>query len=330
MGKLARYLLCAALLWVAACAKKAPPEPEPPNRNVAEEKPQDRPSGRWQLRELQVELQLDDDQREPGVTLAALQDAVTASLAKLEQVRGVGSAEGVALRDQVAVHVQIAWQRVSEDFQPQPLATAGNANLLVQIVAHAEMPGERPSENRLAERSQRVMLPMPGSLDDRAKWLRDRATQAAVVAVADVLGELWANTATEAELQACLDSPQTWQVQAAAREVGERRLLTLRPRLEKLARDSRKDVAVVSAAALGRLGEAASVPLLVGLLESGQIEVVDAVLVSLSTMPAPEARAALVQAAASHPSQFVRKRARQLLGNGGGAELDAAATPSAE
>ncbi|MBI5607765.1 MAG: HEAT repeat domain-containing protein [Deltaproteobacteria bacterium] len=321
MKKLA--LVLALLALAAACAKK-PDSPQLPSSPLQPESGQQqantqapgsqRPSGHWQLVELHVDLQLEEGQRLSAVTSASLDAALQAAAQKTEQVRGFGPSPVVTRLDQAGVSVQIAWQRLDGDLRPVPLDHKQNGQLLIQVVAHAETPGERPSENRVAERSQRVMLPMPGALDDPAAWIQERATRAMVLALSDALGELWAGSASEAELEAYLDG-ETWQVQAACREIGERKLGKHRSRLEKLAKDTRKDLAAVCAAALGRLGDTASLPVLQSLLASGQPEVVDAALVALAGMAGPEARAIVSDTAEHHANSLVRRRAAQLLSN---------------
>ncbi len=311
-------LATSLLVLAAACAKKpadSPVQPESGQRQVNTQAPaSQRPSGRWQLVELHVDMQLEDDQRLAALSSESLDSALRSAAKNMEQVRGFGPMPELARQEQAGASVQIAWQRLDGDLRPVALNYNQNGQLLIQVVAHAETPGERPSENRVAERSQRVMLPMPGTLEDPAAWLQERATRAMVLALSDALGELWAGSATEAELEAYLDG-ETWQIQAACREIGERKLSKHRLRLEKLAKDTRKDLAAVCAAALGRLGDASSLPVLQSLLASGQPEVVDAALVALAGMAGPEARAIVSDAAEHHSNSLVRRRANQLLSN---------------
>ncbi len=312
-----KLMLGLALLALAAACEKKPAE-SPYQRGggqqqASEPKPAaDRPSGRWQLVEFQVDLQLEEGQRLAGVTSASLDTAARHAVGALEQIRGFDKGEGVPRLDQAGVNVQIAWQRLDGEMRPVAIDSKQNGQLLIQVVAHAEMPGERASENRVAERSQRVMLPMPGELASLPTWIQERAARAMVVAVSDALGELWAGSASEAELDAYLGGV-TWQVQAACREIGERKLGKYRQRLEKLAKDSRKDLAAVCAAALGRLGDPASLPVLQGLLAGNQPEVVDAALVALAGMPGAQARAILSETSQHHDNRLVQQRATQLL-----------------
>ena len=101
-----------------------------------------------------------------------------------------------------------------------------------------------------------------------------------------------------------------------AREAGERKLERARLPLQKLARGSRREPAVVAVAALGRLGHPDSVPVLVQCVDSMHLDVVDAALQALAEMRAPGAHTALVDLAQHHGEASVRQRAAALLAPG--------------
>ena len=69
----------------------------------------------------------------------------------------------------------------------------------------------------------------------------------------------------------------------------------------------------VAVAAVGRLGDAKSVPVLVACIDSGHLDVVDAALQALADMAAPEAHAALLRTATEHGEAGIRQRAADLL-----------------
>jgi HEAT repeat protein len=151
-------------------------------------------------------------------------------------------------------------------------------------------------------------------LADFPVFLKDKLGQAAAIAVTDALHQLWAAGLTDAELTPLLAEDVTLvQQAAAAREAGERKLLATREPLEALARTGRRDVAQVAVAALGRLGDVRSVPVLVEVLDSSHGEVVDAALQALADIQLPESMNALQTAADQHVDPAVRKRAKALL-----------------
>lgn len=320
---------CAAsvVLCAAGACSKSPPAVGPTGdaRAIAPSSdPPDKPSGRWLIRELQVELQLDADQRVAGADQTAVSAAVQQGLIKTETIGGVGPQPGFALGDQAGLWLQIAWQRLDDRGRPQPLQHSGDGQLMLLVIAHAETAAAGKRQHEVAERTKRSLLPVPSGLSDWPAWLLPRVQRAAEVAAVEVLGELWARGAPEADLAGALHAPALWQVLASAREIGERRLTEYRPDLEKLSRDSRRDVAVIAVAALGRLGGAESVATLRRLVDHGPPEVVDAALVSLAGLKDPHARAALAEISESADPE-VSARAKELLQ--GAAELPGDTTP---
>jgi hypothetical protein len=311
----------AVALLLASCSKRAEPpavpplqQPRPAQAQGQAQSPADRPSGNWLIRELRLTLQADPPQRLAGVDEESVRAQLQAALLQAGPVRGVGVQSGVPRRDQLGLALEIGWQRLDDRGQPQPLQSPGDGQLLVVAVAHAESPGAKPSQSEVAEHTRRALLPLSGETEDWPAWLLPRLERVAVAAAIEVMGELWAREAQEADLIARLDSPEWWQVAAAAREIGERRLQAPRPRLEKLCRDSRRDVAVVAVSALGRLGGEQSLATLAGLVDHAPAEVVDAALVALSLLKSPAATA-LLQEIAQGDDAEVSLRAKQLLGS---------------
>lgn len=326
MRQLTAVAACMVAAATAACSK-VPPAAQPPadvQPASARADTSAKPSGRWLIRELQVELQLDASQRVAGVDQAAVSAAVHQGLQKAETIAGVGPQPGFALPDQAGLWLQIAWQRLDDRGQPQPLQQAGDGQLLLLVLAHAETAAVGQRQHEVAERTKRSLLPLPAGLSHWPGWLLPRVQRAAEAAAVEVLGELWARAATQADLVAALHAQSLWQVLASAREIGERRLAEYRPDLEKLSRDSRRDVAVIAVAALGRLGGAESVETLRHLVDHGPPEVVDAALVSLAGLKEPQARAALTEFAADGDAEL-SARAKELLQ--GVVALPGAATP---
>lgn len=320
----------AVALLIASCSKRADPPsvppvqpPRPAQSQGPAQTPADRPSGRWLIRELRLILQADPPQRLAGVDEEAVRAQLQAALLQAGPVRGIGVQSGVPRRDQLGLAIEIGWQRLDDRGQPQPLQSPGDGQLLVVAVAHAESPGAKPSQSEVAEHTRRALLPLSGETDDWPAWLLPRLERVAVAAAIEVMGELWAREAQEAELIDQLDSPEWWQVAAAAREIGERRLQSPRPRLEKLCRDSRRDIAVVAVSALGRLGGDQSLATLAGLVDHAPAEVVDAALVALSLLKTPAATAVLREIAQGNDGE-VSLRAKEVLGSA--ADLPGAAT----
>lgn len=304
----------ALAVCVAAGCSKAPPGSAPGEPSATGPAPTAvrAPSGRWLIRELQVELQLEDSQRIAGADAAAISAAVHQGLRGAPTIAGVGQLPGFALADQAGLALQIAWQRLDDRGQPQALQHPGDGQLLLLVVAHAERAGADPRHNEVAERTKRSLLPVPAGQADWPGWLLPRVQRAAEGAAVEVLGELWARGAAAADLVAALQAKDQWQLLAAAREIGERRLPEHRASLEKLTRDSRRDVAVIAVAALGRLGGTASLDALRRLVDHGPPELVDAALVAMAGLKEPMAVAALTEIAQDAEPEVAAK-AQELL-----------------
>jgi len=200
--------------------------------------------------------------------------------------------------------------------QGKPLdiaAAATESTLLLAVHAFGEQRPEK-GKREVAESKVDAQLPMPAKVfADFPAFLRPRLHKAAQTAVANVLGQLWARGLDDTAVAKLLDDAETWRQAAAAREVGERKLLASRVKVEKLARSSRGELAAVAVAALGRLGHAASLPVLQKALDSSHLEVADAALVALLDLATPEALQRVAGAAENHPSDFVKMRAAWLL-----------------
>lgn len=279
-------------------------------------------SGRWLLRRLEVETAAPPREAAAGpsaVLRGELRAALLEALATSPQVAGLAldptatRPADVAVEDQAALYIRASWQRMSASGQAVAMDVAAEGSVALDVLAHAEAPGPDDGANAIAER--RVTVSMPIAADVRAvgPWLLPRLQRAATSAASEALGQLWAQRALDTQLSAGLDSADLWQLIASTRECGERGLIGQVARIEALAADSRKDVAVVAIAALGRLGRSRSVGVLQAQAMRPQPEVIDAALVALSTLEGAEAGAALRQLADEHPLEAVRRRATSLL-----------------
>ena len=278
-------------------------------------KPVHNPSGRWHITELKAKAEMPDDQRVPGLDDAALTAQLSETVRKMAQVSGFGPAsEDVDDAHRLGVQVTVAWQLMDLEGRSQPSANApAEGNLVLAVMAHAEQSAQK-GEREMAERTIDATVPLPADREKGlAPFLMVRVQQATQQAISDVLGELWARGLDDAAVLALLDDEVPWRKMAGAREIGERELKSGRDRLEKAARDSRKDIATVAAAALGRLGDPHSVPVLERLLGAIHPEVIDAALVSLVDIGSPEALAAVKRVADEHDNPDIRQRAGSLL-----------------
>lgn len=273
--------------------------------------------GRWQIQPLVVELELGADQAVAGLDLAAVQQEVTAGLRTMPQVLGVDPTATVwDGGHQAGVQVAVRWQLFDSEGKPRSVtADAVDGALLLAVAVHAEQ-ALLKGRGEMAEHLFRATLPLPAHRQESLDvFLKARLAQALQPAAAQALGELWVRQLPDAAVVELLTDDEDWRKVVGAREVGERKLKTARVTLEKLARASKRDPAIVAVAALGRLGQAASVPVLVTCIDSGHLDVADAALQALADMAAPEARAALTRAAAEHPDPAVQRRAADLLRN---------------
>lgn len=294
-----------------AAAEAAPTEPTEPTELP---KPAPNPSGRWHITQLEAKAEMPDDQRAPGLDDAGLTAKVAETVGKMPQVSGLGLPQDPHTAHQLGVHVTVGWQLVDLAGRSQPMATApAEGNLVLSVTAHAEESAKK-GQREMAERTIDATVPLPADRDKGlAPFLTVRVQQATQQAISDVLGELWARGLDDAAVLALLDAAEPWRKMAGAREIGERDLKAGREKLEKAARDSRKDIATVAAAALGRLGDPRSVPVLERLLGAIHPEVLDAALVSLIDIGSPEALAAVKRVADEHENPDIRQRAASLL-----------------
>lgn len=273
------------------------------------------PSGRWHVVEFLARADLPDDQRVAGLDEKALTAALVETVGKMPQVQGYGPAEAtVPLGQRAAVMVAVSWQLLDDAGHPRSATSKpSQGTVIMTLMAHAERPVAK-GEPEIAERTLDVSLPLS---EERAAelgpFLTARLQEATAVATADVLGELWARGLDEAAVLALLDDDVLWRRVAGAREAGERGLKAARERLEKAARDSRKDLAVVAAAALGRLSDPRSVPVLIDCLGATRPEVVDAALGALTDIGSAPALAAIQRVATEHGNPEIRQRAAALL-----------------
>ncbi len=300
------------------CQRPAPQPSRPADAAAAQQVVAQGMSGRWLLRRVEVEAAVAADQRATGVDELTLRAALLRTLREAPQIAGLAleasatRPAGIAPGEQAALYVRASWQRLDADARVIALDSTADGSLAVEVLAHAEAPSPDGRENAIAERRVNLSLPLGGGPRDWSAWLLPRLERAALLAVGDALGELWSRQASDAHLQQALQATDMWRLVAAVREVGERRQVQHTARLEALAADSRKDVAVVALAALGRLGQSRSVSVLVAQAGRSNLEVADAALVALAALDDEGARAALDQIAADHPVSVVRHRAAAL------------------
>jgi len=268
----------------------------------------------WHIVKLDAEIVITDDQKLAGLDKTAVLQAIEATLRAMPQIAGVGPAPaGTPRTHQIGLRMTASWQAVGDDGLPRAIASSGPGGLVVTMEAQAEQRMEQGTPD-VARRQVDATVPVSAErAPDMAPFVQERLRRAAEVAIADALGELWARGLKDPEILALLDDETAWRRTAGVREVGERALVEARAKLEEAARGSRKDLAVVAAAALGRLGQAESVEPLIGVLGSIHAEVVDAALLSLSDIGTPPALDAIRDAAANHPIRSIRQRATALL-----------------
>ena len=303
-----------ALLFVlSACRQAAKPVTPPPAIDVAVAPAE--PDGRWRIQPLLVDLELAPDQTVPGLDAAAVRAELTAGLRTMAQVLSVEPTATAYLGpEQAGVQVSVRWQLLDGDGKPRSGAPPPvDGALVLPVAVHAEQ-AVLKGRAEMAEHVTRATLPLPAQRQESLDaFLKARLTRALQPAMAQALGELWVRQLPDDKVQDLLTAEEDWRKIVGAREVGERKLGAARPALEKLARSSRREPAVVAVAALGRLGDAASVPVLVTCADSGHLDVVDTALQALADMTVPAARAALQAIAADHGEAAIRQRAADLL-----------------
>ena len=273
------------------------------------------PDGRWQIQPLVVELELGADQGVAGLDEDTVAREVVAGLRAMPQVLSVEPTATTYLgANQAGVQVSVRWQLVDADGKPRDVNAAPvDGALMLGVAVHAEQAALH-GRGEVAEHMFRATLPLPAHRQEPLDaFLKARITRALQPAAAHALGELWARQLPDAAIVDLLTADEDWRKAVGAREVGERSLMAARGALEKLARSSKRELAVVAAAALGRLGDAKSVPVLVAVVDSGHLDVVDAALQALADMAAPEAHAALQAIATEHGEDAIRQRAADLL-----------------
>ncbi len=274
----------------------------------------------WQIRELQVTLNAADNQAVAGVDAQRVRTEASLALAGMPFVGAIGTPRDPSPASWCGVDLQVAWQAEDAAGLSVALAATEAVAVGVQIRAQAETAASRADHSETALRVATVQLPKPAGVD-LATWLPPRLGRAAAQVTADVLAELWARRRSDAQIVQGLAHTDVWKASACAREAGDRKLVAERPRLEKLCRDTRKDVALVACTALGRLGGDQSVPVLAQAVQARQPEVVAAALDALEMLHSEAAKRALAEVAREHPVELVRARAGQILqGWGGGDE----------
>ena len=264
----------------------------------------------------------------PAGQIAGLQAAVSAALpASLLEIEGVVAVPeaGAAPRLSVCLGEANASARVGvllrfdhtlldgERRVHTPAAAAQAELFHLAVMAHAErLGGDGRPEVAEAHVSARVPMP-PRHAANLTAFAQVRVLRAAGLAVTDALGQLWVRPRSDAQVRALLSDRAPFRRAAAVREIGERGIVETRELVEKAALGSRSDLAVVAAAALGRLGQPASLPTLRSCLESPSPEVADAAVLAISEIADPAARKILEQTARDHPLPWIRQRAGALL-----------------
>lgn len=315
-GAVALLILCLGCQKSAPTQGKAKAQEPVPSFGPSElPKPVANPSGRWHVQKLKAKAELTEDQKLPALDEAALTARLTEVVGKMPQVIGMGEPpETVPVAQRLGLQLTVAWQVMDLEGKAQPAQhPPTDGNLVLTVTAHAEQAAVK-GEREMAERTIDATVPLPAEREQGlAPFVTTRLQQATEQAVSDVLGELWARGLQDSEILALLDENTPWRKMAGAREVGERGLKAGRDKLEKAAKDSRKDIAAVAAAALGRLADPHSVPVLVRLLGQIHPEVLDAALVSLVDIGTPEALAAVQKLSEEHENPDIRQRAIGLL-----------------
>ncbi len=267
----------------------------------------------WQIREFRVALQPPPGQAVVGVDGEKVRAEAAQALAEVALVGTIGAPRDPSPASWCDVDIQLSWQAEDAAGMAVALEAPTAIALGVQIRAQAETTASRADQAEVALRVATVQLPKPAAVSLGA-WLPPRLGRAVAQVTADVLAELWARRRTDVEIVQGLVDADVWKVSACAREAGDRKLVAERPRLDKLCRDTRKDVALVACTALGRLGGDQSVAVLSQAVQARQPEVVAAALDALDMLHTPAARQALGEVAREHPVELVRARAEQILG----------------
>ena len=315
--------MMAAASWMGGCGKKPPPAtaaPEPGAQPPVTVRPA---AAAFCVVELVVE------QAAPAAgQIAGLEAAVTAALpANLLKIDGVVAApqgdqppQAAACSDKsnaagrVGVLIRFDHTLLGGDRKVYAPRDAAQAELLaLAVMAHAERRGA-DGRAEVAEAHVAARVPMPARhAANLAAFAEVRVLRAASLAVTDALGQLWVRPMTDAQVRALLDETAPFKRAAAVREIGERGIIEAREQVEAAALGSRSDLAVVAAAALGRLGQPASLPTLSSCLESASPEVADAAVLAISEIADPTARKMLERVAREHRLPWIRQRASALL-----------------
>ncbi len=306
------------------CDRKAPgPKPKPAQQPAAAAAQGPGPVTHFCILRLAVEQATPAGSRISGLQ-GAIREALPASLTHIDAVVAVSSGEAApsaaacaASADplgRVGVLIRFDHALFDEQLKTHPPSAANEADQMhVAVMAHAERQGEggRPE---IAEAQVSARVPMPARhARDLLGFTRVRVLRAARLAVTDALGQLWVRRMNDEQIQALLGDKDPFKRAAAVREVGERGLTEARTKVEEAALSSRRDLAVVAAAALGRLAHVASLPTLRSCLENPNPEVMDAAVVAISEIADPKARQMLQEVVRDHPIPWIRQRAKALL-----------------
>lgn len=312
-----RVPAAALLLAAVACSKTPAPGPAKPSATpvAAAHEAAEELHGRWQIAPLEVVLELPPGQEVSGLDARELEQGVAQTLRGMPQVLAVQPTATEYLGpDQAGMQVQVAWQLLDAEQKPLAMAAPATAGGLAMVLTvHVEQAKTR-GKGEVAQHVVRLTLPFSAERHEQmAAFVMNRVAQSVEVAAEHALGELWGRGLEDARIVALLDDEVDWRRVAATREVGERRLVAATPQVEKLARSSRREVALVAVATLGRLAQVRSVPVLQACADARHLDVVESALQALLDMPGAEAQAALKQIAEDHAEDVVGQRVRALL-----------------
>lgn len=308
--------LFATGILAGACKRAPDPPPPPPVQAIAPAPPTEpQPDGRWQIAPLVVNLDLDDTQKLPQLQVNTLTTPLVQTLKALPQVLAVDPTGTTFLgTNQVGMQVDLSWELADTEGKPRGMQEpAMDGSLRLAVTVHVEQ-ARLHGRGEAAENTVRAVVPLPAERHEKLEeFLQSRLQAALEQASVQALGELWARRLDDAAVVGLLEADEEWRQVVGAREIGERKLTMHVEKIEKLAKSSRRDLALVAVATLGRLGQSRSVPVLVNALESRHLDVVDGALEALAQIPGAEAQAALETVARESTEPPIRQRAEQFL-----------------
>jgi len=321
---LATCLVFSAVLCLAAggCGRKdATPSKQPEAPGSVETKVARKPKiPRFCVMAVRVEVVAHPATR---LSPTVLREPIAKMLADLPHVAGLKdkadqpekSCAKTASRDEkVGILLQITATLRGTDGKEVPAnAPASAGQMHIKTTVHAER-GDENGRPEIGLSSMQAAVPVTARhIDKLDRFSAVRVVRAAAFAASDALGQLAVRHVDDATVRGYLASDTVWQRVAAVREVGERGIEEELEAIHEAARSSRKDIALVAIATLGRLGKKASVDVLIEALDRPAVAVIDAALVALADIGDGRAVEAITRIAKTHPAPWVRRRARSLL-----------------